>query len=95
LCQPTPITVADESLTRREIALLDAPMAQVNRPGRGVVVTNGRERQDQLDISPQLRLVVFDDHAIIPTLVDNSLRDMALSQERVHGDNTAFQDQVL
>jgi hypothetical protein len=34
-------------------------------------------------------------HDIIPALGDNRLRDVALDQERVHGDNTAFQDQVL
>jgi hypothetical protein len=55
LRQPGPtITVTYETLTRREIALLDAPMAQVDRLGRGLVVTNGRERKDQLDIGPQL-----------------------------------------
>jgi hypothetical protein len=95
LGQPGPITVAYESLTRREIALLDAPMPQVDSPCRGLVVANGRKRKDQRDISPQLRLVLFDDHDIIPALVDNRLRDVALGQERVHGDHTAFQDQGL
>jgi hypothetical protein len=60
-----------------------------------VVVAHGRERQDQLDIGPQLRLVLFDEHDLIAALVDNRLRAMALGQEGVHGDNTAFQDQGL
>jgi hypothetical protein len=60
-----------------------------------LVVANRRERKDQLDISPQLRLVLFDDHDIIPPFLYNRLRDVALGQERVHGDNTAFQDQGL
>src|SRR4029450_1716067 len=68
LGQPGPITVAYESLTRREIALLDAPMAQVDSPCRGLVVANRRERKDQLDISPQLRLGLFYAHEIIPPL---------------------------
>src|SRR4029453_231219 len=36
LRQPGPIAVAYEGLTRREIALLDAPMAQVDRPCRSL-----------------------------------------------------------
>jgi hypothetical protein len=32
---------------------------------------------------------------IIPSLVYNRLRDVALGQERVHRDNTTFQDQLL
>src|SRR4029453_14749366 len=53
LREPGPLAVAYEGLTRREIALLDAPMAQVDRPRRGLAVANGRERKDQLDIGPQ------------------------------------------
>src|SRR5262247_1399470 len=66
LRQPGPIAVAYEGRTRRETALLDAPMAQVDRPRCGLAVAKGRERKDQLDIGPQLRLVLFDDHDIVP-----------------------------
>ncbi len=94
LRQPGPIAVAYQGLTRRDIALLDAPMANVHR-ARGVLpVADGRERKDQLNIGPQLRLVLFDDHDIIPALVHNRLRHVALGQERVHRDNAAFQDQL-
>src|SRR6516225_9529311 len=82
-----PIAVAYEGLTRREIALLNAPMAQVDRLRHGLVVANGRKRKDQLDLGPQLWLILFADHDIIPPLVDNRLCDVALVQERIHGDN--------
>jgi hypothetical protein len=52
LREPGPIAVAYEGRTRRAIALLDAPMAQVDRLRRGLAVPNGRERKDQLDIGP-------------------------------------------
>ena len=67
-------------------------MAQVDRPCRGLMIANGRERKDQLNISPQVWLVLFDDHDIIAALVDNRLRDVALGQERIHRDNTTFED---
>jgi hypothetical protein len=95
LREPGPLAVAYEGLTRRDIALLDAPMAKVDSPCRGLAVANGRERKDQLDIGPQLRLILFDDHDIIPSLFSNRLCDVALGQERVHRDNTTFQDQLL
>src|SRR2546427_4692792 len=56
LRQPGPIAVAYEGLTRRDIALLDAPMAKVDSPRGGLAVADGRERKDQLDIGPQPRL---------------------------------------
>src|SRR6516165_4183310 len=90
LREPGPIAVADEGLTRRELALLDAPMAQVDRPRRRLMVTDRRERKDQLDIGPQPRLVLFDDHDIVPALVHNRLCDVALGQQRVHRDYTTF-----
>jgi hypothetical protein len=90
-----PIAVADEGFTRRASALLDAPMAKVDRLRRGLAVANGRKHKDQLDIGPQLWLVLFDDHAIIAALVDNWLCDVALGQESVHRDKPTFQDQVL
>ena len=95
LREPGPITVADEGRTRRDIALLDAPMAEVDvramawrSPTGGSVKTNSISAR-------RLRLVLFDDHDIIPALVDNRLRDVALGQERVHRDKTTFQDQGL
>ena len=45
-------------------------------------------------ISTELRLIVFDDHDIIAALVHKRLRHVALSQERVHRDYAAFQDQL-
>ena len=95
LCEPRPSAVAYEGRTRREMALRDAPMAKIDRLRRSLAVAPGRERKDQLDSSPQLRLVLFDDHAIIPALVDNRLRHVAWGQERVQRANTAFQDQAL
>src|SRR5215831_5304203 len=90
-----PMAVADESLTRREMALLDAPMTKVDRLRRGLAVANGRTQKDQRDIGPQLWLVLLDDHDIIAALCDNCLCDVALGQERVHRDNPPFQDQVM
>mgnify|MGYP006996098757 CR=1 FL=1 len=95
LRQPGPVAVAHQGLTRGDMALLDAPMAKVHRACGLLPVARGRQRKDQRDIGPQLRLVLFDDHDIIPALVYNRLRDVALGQERVHRDNTTFQDQVL
>jgi hypothetical protein len=95
LREPGPIAVASEGRTRREIALLNAPMAQVDRLRHGLVVANRRKRKDQLDIGPQLWLVLFDDHDIIAPLVDNRLCAVALGQEGIHGDNPTFQDQLL
>ena len=81
LCETGPITVAHQGRTRREIALLNAPMADVHGP-RGVLpVTGWRECKDQCNIGPQPRLVLFDDHDIIPALVHDRLRDVALGQE--------------
>jgi hypothetical protein len=59
------------------------------------MVADGRERKDQRDIGPQPRLILFDDHDIIPALLDNRLRDVALGQQRVHCDNATFQDPLL
>src|SRR5262245_54286123 len=95
LHEPRPIAVADEGLTRREIALLDTPMAQIDRLRRGLAVANRRKHKDQLDIGPQLWLVRFDDHDIIAALFDNCLCDVALGEESVHRENPPFQDQVL
>src|SRR6187200_1285848 len=54
LRQTGPITVAHERLTGCDIALLDAPMADVYRAGGLLTVTRRRECKDQLDIGLQL-----------------------------------------
>jgi hypothetical protein len=95
LRQPGPIAVPDEGLTRREIALLDAPMTKVHGPRCVLPVAHGRERKNQRNSGPQLRLVFFDDPDIIPALVHNRLRDLALGQARIHRNNPPFQDQLL
>src|SRR5262245_38302437 len=78
LRQPGPSAVAYKGLTRGDIALLDAPMAPVDSPRCSVTVTDRRERKDQLAIGAQLWLVLFDDHDIVPALVHDRLRDLAL-----------------
>jgi hypothetical protein len=95
LREPGPIAVADEGRTHRALVLLDAPMAQVDCARRGVAVVNGRARQDQRAIGPQLWLVLFDDHDISPSFFDKRLRHVALGQERVHGANTTVEAQAL
>jgi hypothetical protein len=35
-----------------------------------LAIADGRARKDPCNIGPQLRLMLFDEHAIIPTLVD-------------------------
>jgi hypothetical protein len=95
LRQPGPIAVPYEGLTRREMARLDAPMTTVHGPRCVLPVAQGRARKNQRHIGPQLRLVVFDAHALIPALVHNRLRDVALGQERIHRDQPPFPDQLL
>src|SRR5438874_8593060 len=95
LREPGPIAVAYEGRTRRDITLLDAPMAKVDRPRWVLPIADGRERQDQRNIGPQLRLILFDDHARVPALVDNLLRDVALGQERSHRDKPPFQNHLF
>jgi hypothetical protein len=73
---------------------LDAPMAKVDRSRCVLPIAEGRERQDQRHIGPQLRLILFDDHDIIPALVYHRLRDAALGQERIHRGNPTFQNQL-
>jgi hypothetical protein len=46
LRQPGPIAVPYEGLTRREIALLDAPMADIDCACSLLPVARGRERKD-------------------------------------------------
>jgi hypothetical protein len=93
LREPGPIAVADEGRTRREMALLDAPMAKGNCPRWVLPIADGRARKDQCNIGPQLRLILCDDPDLIPALVDNCLRAVALGQECIHCANPTFQDQ--
>src|SRR5229473_5250304 len=65
LCQSWPSTVAHQRLTRRQIACLDAPMADIHCAHMRLAVARRRQSEDQLDIGLELRLVVFDDHDII------------------------------
>jgi hypothetical protein len=95
LRQPGPITVAPQGLTCREIALFDAPMADVHGPRSVLTVADGRERKDQRNIGVQPWLVLCDDHDIVPTCGHNRLRNVTLGQEGVHRDNATVQDQVL
>ena len=69
-------------------------MPAVHRVGGCLLVARGWQRKDSLNIGPELRLIVFDDHDIIAAFVHNGLRHVALRQERVHRDNTAFQDSL-
>jgi hypothetical protein len=95
LRQTGPIAVAHEGCTRRDMALLNAPMPN-GHGARGVLPgAEGRERKDQLHIGPQLRLGVLADHDRIPALVDHRLCDVALGQECLHCDHPTFQDQLL
>src|SRR5439155_22106104 len=90
LRQPGPIAVAYEGLTRREIALLDAPMAQVDSPCRSLTVTNRRERKDQLDIGPQPWLVLFDLSLTVPRYTNGRACDLNGLQEIIHVSRLSF-----
>src|SRR5215468_12679035 len=52
LREPGPIAVADEGRTRRDLTLLDAPMAKVDRARCVLPIAAGRERKDQRNIGP-------------------------------------------
>src|SRR5207302_10224360 len=86
LRQPGPIAVAYEGLTRREIALLDAPMAQVDSPCRSLTVTSRRGRKAQPHIGPQPWRAPFDHHDRAPALVHNRLRAVTRRRESVPPD---------
>src|SRR5262245_39749884 len=49
LRQTGPVAVAHQSLTRGDIALLDAPMADVHRACSLLSIARWRQRKDQLD----------------------------------------------
>jgi hypothetical protein len=70
-------------------------MAKGNRPRCGLAITDGRERPAQLAVSSQLRLVFFDDNAIIPSLLNHHRCDMAWGQEGVHRDKAPCQDSLV
>ena len=70
-------------------------MTKVDRPRCVLPIADGRERKSQRNNDPQLGLILFDDHDIIPTLVDNRLRNVALGQERIHRDNPTCQSQLF
>ena len=69
------------------------PKQQQKQPAK--LVFSADELMLPMDhIGPQPRLVLCDDHDIIPTLLDNRLRDVALGQKCVHRHNAAFEDQL-
>jgi hypothetical protein len=94
LREPGPITVAREGLARGDIALLNAPMTDISCAGPLLLVACRGESKDQLDISSQLWLILFDDHDIIATLVHNGLGHGPLGQQRIHGDHPLPQDEL-
>src|SRR4029453_12728057 len=59
LRSPWPIAVAPQGLTRGDIALLDAPMADVHRACGLLTIARRRERKDQLDIGPHRGLILL------------------------------------
>src|SRR6516162_5791073 len=94
LRQTRPIAVAYQGLTRREVTGLDAPMTHVHRPHALLAIACRRHGKNQLDIGFELRLIVFDEHDIVPTRVHNRLRHLALGEQRIHRHHTARQDDL-
>ena len=91
LGQSRPIAIAHQSLTCREIALLDAPMAAVHRTGALLTIARWRQGKNSLNIVAKLGLILFDDHDIIATAVHNSLGHMPLGQQCIHREYPVFQ----
>jgi hypothetical protein len=83
-----------QCFTGGHIALLDASMADVDRPRARLRVACWREGKDELNIGVQLWLIRFDDHDVIAAPVDNGLGDMPLGQEGIHGEHPAWQDEL-
>jgi hypothetical protein len=83
-----------QCFTGGNIALLDASMADVDRPRARLRVACWREGKDELNIGVQLWLIRFDDHDVIAAPVDNGLGDMPLGQEGIHGEHPAWQDEL-
>jgi hypothetical protein len=94
LCETRPIALAYQSLTRRDMARLDASMADGHRPRGLLTVAHRRERQDQRDSGPQLRLMLFDCHDIITTRVPHGLGSMPLGAQRIHRDSPVLQNEL-
>jgi hypothetical protein len=69
LHQTRPIALAHQGLARREVTLLDAPMADIHRACGLLTVDRWRQQKDQLDIVAKLGLIVFDNHDVIATSV--------------------------
>src|SRR5262249_18895798 len=93
--RPTgPMTVTHQSRTGREIALLDAPMADVPRASGLLTVARRRARKDPLDSGPQRRLMRFADHARIASLVHNGLGHVPLGEPRLHRAPPVLQDDL-
>ena len=95
LREPGPITVAHEGRTRREMALLNAPMADLHRAGGLLTVSRGRERKDSRDIGAELRLVLFDDHDLIASLLHHGLGHLPLGQQGVHRAYPALHNEMV
>ena len=94
LRQTRPIAVAYQGRTRREVTGLDAPMAHVHRPHALLAVARRRQGKNQRDVGFELRLILFDNHDIVPTRVHNRLRYLALGEQRIHCHHTARQDEL-
>ena len=90
-----PITVAHKGGTGREIALLDAPMADIDCACSLLTVARGRQRKDSRDIGAELRLVLFDNHDIIASLLHNGLGHLPLGQQGVHRAYPALQNELV
>src|SRR5437764_12273261 len=73
-------------------ALLDASMADVDRPRARLRVACWREGKDYRNIGVQLGLIRFDDHDVIAAPVDHGLGNMPLGQEGIHCEPPAWPD---
>ena len=51
--------------------------------------------EDISNVLEQLGLVLFDDHDVISIAVNNRLRLFSLSQQCIHRENSAFENQIL
>src|SRR5262249_23139007 len=94
LCQPWPRAEPRQRCTRRECALCDTALPHIYGGGALLHVAPGWLRKHQGDVRAELRLILLDDHDIIPSLVHNRLRHVALREEGIHCDKTTFQDQL-
>ena len=67
-------------------------MPHIHAVGCLVLVTPRRLDKDQLDVGPQLRLVLFDHHDVVASGVHNRLRNVFLGQQRIHSHNATLED---